>query len=219
MHRYGALLFSLLLPACAFAQGENSDPFESFNRHMYAFNEGIDKVIIKPVATVYQTILPSFVRTRVTNFFNNIDLIPTVINDGLQGNTYNLGRDTWRFVINTTIGIGGLWDVATKINLPPHHEDFGLTLGKWGYQNSTYLVLPLLGPSTVRDTVGIPADYFSSPYAYMDDDTAYPLMGLDLVNSRANLLNYDNVLKQAFDPYVAVRNGYLQRRDAKIKAN
>lgn len=206
----------------AFAQNTDSDPYESFNRPMYKFNEFMDKILFKPIAIAYQTILPSFVRTGVTNVFNNIDMVPTVLNDGLQGDSYCVGRDSWRFLINTTAGVGGLFDVAKHLELPPHHEDFGLTLIKWGYQDSHYLVLPFLGPSTVRDTLSKPVDYGTSIYPYVDDTTSYIAYGTDVINTRSNLLQYDNVLKQAFDPYIFVRNAYLQRRegssDGKIQA-
>lgn len=203
----------LSFAGCAYAQNNNIDPYETFNRHVYNFNDFIDKILLKPMATAYQKVLPSPARTGVTNFFNNLDLIPTVFNDALQGNSYCVGRDSWRFLINSTVGIGGLFDVAKHIYLPPHHEDFGLTLAKWGYHNSSYLMLPLLGPSTVRDTLGLPIDYGTNVYPYVDDTTSYVAYGTRAINTRANLLHYDGVLKQAFDPYVFVRNAYMQKRE------
>jgi phospholipid-binding lipoprotein MlaA len=205
-------LLCLLSAGSALAQDNDIDPYEGFNRHIYSFNEFFDKILFKPLATIYQKALPSPVRTGVTHVFNNLDTVPTVFNDALQGDSYSAGRDTWRFLINTTAGIGGLWDVAKYMNLPPHHEDFGLTLEKWGYHNSSYLMLPFLGPSTVRDTLGLPVNYGTSIYPYIDADTGWIIYGADTINTRSNLLNYDNVLKQAFDPYVFVRNAYLQKR-------
>ena len=221
--KYLIALLCFFFTGCAFAQNTDTDPYESFNRAMYKFNEFMDKILFKPVATGYQKVLPSPVRTGVTNIFNNIDMVPTVFNDALQGDSYCVGRDSWRFLINTTAGVGGIFDVAKHLDLPPHHEDFGLTLVKWGYQDSRYLVLPFLGPSTIRDTLSKPIDYGTSMYPYIDDDTtAYTIYGTDVINTRANLLQYDNVLKQAFDPYVFVRNAYLQRRegssDGKVQA-
>jgi phospholipid-binding lipoprotein MlaA len=210
--KYYTALFCLFFTGYAFAQPADSDPYEPFNRSMYKFNEFVDNIFFKPVATVYQKVLPSFVRTGVSNVFSNIDMVPTVFNDALQGNSYNAGRDTWRFLINTTVGIGGLFDVARHLNLPLHHEDFGLTLVKWGYQDSSYLVLPFVGPGTIRDMLAKPVDYGTSIYPYIDDTSGYIIYGTEVINIRANLLQYDTVLKQAFDPYVFVRNAYLQKR-------
>jgi phospholipid-binding lipoprotein MlaA len=198
---------------------DEQDPYQNFNRHMYAFNEGLDKIVIKPLATIYQAITPNFLRTGITNIFKNIDTIPTIFNDVLQADSSDLSKDTWRFLINSTVGVGGFWDVAYHMNLPFHQEDFGLTLAKWGFKNSNYLVLPFFGPSTVRDTIGLPVDYGTSIYPYIDDTTSHSIYALSVINTRANLLNYDDVLKQAFDPYVAVKNGYLQRRNNAINLN
>jgi len=219
-------LFHVITTLCVFFTGaafaqpmDDQDPYQNFNRHMYAFNDGVDKIVIKPLATVYQSITPDFLRTGVTNIYRNIDTIPTIVNDALQADTADLSKDTWRLLINSTIGVAGFWDIASHMNIPFHQSDFGLTLAKWGYKNSNYLVLPLFGPSTVRDTIGLPVNYGTSIYPYIDDTTSYSLQGLYIINTRANLLNYDGVLKQAFDPYVMVRNGYLQRRDNAIKLN
>ena len=207
-----AALLCFSFTGCAFAQNIDNDPYQTFNRHVYSFNDFFDRILFKPVARAYQAVLPSPARTGVTNFFNNIDLIPTVFNDALQGNSYCVGRDSWRFLINTTVGIGGLFDVAKHLNLPPHHEDFGLTMAKWGYHHSDYLVLPFLGSSTVRDTLGLPVDYGTTLYPYVDDTTAYTAYGVYVINTRANYLQYEGVMKQAFDPYIFVRNAYMQKR-------
>ena len=209
----------MLLAGCASTQQDKAnkaDPYEDFNRHMYAFNTGIDKAIIRPIAIVYQTVLPSFVRTGVTNAFNNIDMIPTVFNDIFQGNSEFAAKDTSRFLINSTIGLAGLLDIAKQVNLPFHKADFGLTLAKWGYKNSNYLVLPLFGPATVRDAIGLPVNYAVSIYPYINDQTAYILTGVELINNRSNTLNYDSFIYQAFDPYIALKNAYLQRREGQI---
>jgi phospholipid-binding lipoprotein MlaA len=211
--------FLLCLAGTASAQNKPNDPYEDFNRHMYLFDEVIEKVFFKPLATIYQTVLPSPVRTGVTNAFNNLGMIPTVINDGLQGNGSAAGKDTGRFLINSTAGVGGLVDVAKYANLPQHHSDFGLTMAKWGYKDSNYLVLPFFGPSTVRDALGLPVNYATTIYPYIDDTTSYALYGTNTINTRSNLLNYDNVLKQAYDPYVFVRDAYLQKRKGAIEGN
>ncbi len=217
----GSLLLTTVTVTALADSSDNDprDPHQDFNRHMFALNDSLDKAIFKPVATLYQTVLPSTARKGVTHVFSNLDEIPTILNDGLQGNIRYVGRDSGRFLLNTTVGIGGLVDVATDAGLPKHYEDFGLTLAKWGYKDSRYLVLPLLGPSTVRDTAGLPVDYYASIYPYIDEDTSFGFYTLEIINARANLLTYNGVYAQAFDPYVFVRNAYLQKRDAKIEKN
>ena len=223
--RVDLILGSVLLCAVtmsAYAAENNSDPNDpnqDFNRHMFALNNSLDVAIFKPVATLYQTVLPSFARKSVTHFFSNLDEIPTIVNDTFQGDGHYMGHDSARFAINSTLGAGGLFDVATDIGFSKHYEDFGLTLAKWGYTKSSYLVLPFLGPSTVRDTLGLPVDYYASVYPYLPQNVTLPLYGLEVTNSRANLLNYNGVYEQAFDPYAFVRNAYLQRRERKIEQN
>lgn len=214
-------MVSLLLSGCATANHpyDPSDPYQNFNRPVYKFNEHVDTYILKPVATVYDKIMPWPAKDGVTNFFSNLNEIPTVFNDLLQGNFYQATSDTWRLLINTTLGIGGLFDVASHMDLPKNNEDFGLTLAKWGYTNSNYLVLPFLGPSTVRDTLGLPVNYVTSIYPYIDTNTSTALYATDVVNRRSNLLPYDRVWKQAFDPYVFVRDAYLQHRNKQIRQN
>ncbi len=200
--------------------GSTSDPYEPFNRSMYSLNQGIDKYALKPAATVYQTLLPDFLLKGISNFFSNLGQIPTIGNDLLQAEFYQATGDTWRLLINSTAGILGFFDIASSIGLPRHNQDFGLTLAKWGYQSSNYLVLPLLGPSTVRDAMGLPVDFnilSIYPYIYPSRDR-YSLVGLNMVNQRARLLKFDDILQQAaFDEYTFVRNAYLQRRNYKIQ--
>lgn len=214
------LLF--LLVSCASTSTKPTsaeDPYENFNRRIYLFNEIIDKNIVRPVAVVYDKIVPWPVTKGVTNFFANLNEIPTAINDLLQANYYQTTSDVWRFGINSTIGLLGLIDVASDMGLPKNDQDFGLTLAKWGYTSSTYVVLPLLGPSTIRDTLSIPVNYVTNVYTYLDMTTSLSLLGVRGINSRANLLNYDKLLNQAFDPYVFMRNAYLQKRDNQIGDN
>ncbi len=212
---------SLLLSGCATTNRpyDPADPYQNFNRASYAFNEHIDNYVLEPVANVYSKIMPWPAKDGVTNFFNNINEIPTIFNDLLQGNFYQATSDTWRLAVNSTLGIGGLFDVASHMSLQKNNEDFGLTLAKWGYTNSNYLVLPFLGPSTVRDTLGLPVNYVISIYPYIETNTGFALYATDVVNRRSNLLPYDSVLKQAFDPYVFVRDAYLQRRNKQITQN
>ena len=201
---------------------QTSDPYESLNRAVYAFNRTLDVYILKPVATVYNIAVPIVLQTGITNFFNNIDLLPTIANDVLQANFSQAGRDITRIVVNSTIGIVGLFDVAKDMHLVDHHEDFGLTLAKWGYKQSTYLVLPFWGPATVRDTIGMPIDYFGfSLYPHIHPTSIrYGLYGLNVVVKRAHLLTYQDVIRVlSIDEYVFVRNAYLQHRLAQIQQN
>ena len=198
------------------------DTLETYNRNVYNFNEGFDKTILKPTAKVYKSIIPWPLRLGVQNFFSNISEIPTVINDVLQLNFRQAASDTWRFTINTTVGIGGTFDVAKKIGLPHHRQDFGLTLAKWGWKDSSYFVIPFLGPSTIRDTVAFPVNYFFfTPWPHVKpDSTRDALLATDIVSIRARYLDFENARERAaFDPYVFQRDAYLQRRNFLIKEN
>lgn len=196
------------------------DPYENFNRHAYKLNTAVDKAIIRPVARVYEAIVPTPLQKGVTNFFINLNNVPTVINDVLQLRLRQAVSDSFRFVVNTTVGIGGLFDVATDMKIPRNYEDFGLTLASWGYTNSNFLVLPILGPNTVRDGFGIPVNYATAPYAYLQPDyLLYSVEGLNLTSQRARYLKFDGVIAQAYDPYIFERDAYLQRRNYLIKLN
>lgn len=198
------------------------DPYEGFNRAMYHFNDILDHVILKPIATLYNKIVPKPLAKGISNFYSNIDTIPTVINDVLQANFYQATSDTWRLGINSTVGILGFFDVASNMGLEPNTEDFGLTLAQWGFTNSNYLVLPFFGPSTVRDAIGLPVDYYVfSIYPHINPTlTRYEIYGLGVVSRRANLLHYQNVIEQAsVDKYVFLRDAYLQRRNYQIERN
>jgi phospholipid-binding lipoprotein MlaA len=217
-----ALLVVALLPACAALPPGERDPrdrFERGNRAVYKFNDALDRGLAKPVAKAYVKITPVPVRTGVSNFFQNLSYTTVIPNALLQGKLRGMLIATARLVVNTTIGIGGLFDPATQLGIPTRDEDFGQTLGVWGVPAGPYLVLPLLGPSTVRDTVGIGGDYFTDPKQYLIDDQAVRL-GLtlaELVAKRASLLGTDDVLQSSFDPYVFLRNAYLQRREYQVK--
>jgi phospholipid-binding lipoprotein MlaA len=208
------LVLSLGLTACAQKSTNPDDPFESVNRKTYAFNHAVDTVVFKPPAVIYKTLVPALVRNSVNNFYNNIYLMPTVANDLLQVDGRQAIKDTWRFIANTTIGVGGLFDVATGFGLPHHKTDLGVTFAKWGYKKSAYLMLPLLGPTTVRDGIGMGIEYtFVTPYFYLHDDALiYALIGLRFVDLRSQWLETDKLMDEALDPYAFLRDAYLQNR-------
>lgn len=198
------------------------DPYESFNRVMYKFNDTLDRFILKPIATVYNKITPKPLATGLSNFYNNVDMIPTIINDILQGNFKQTTNDVWRFAINTTIGVGGLVDVASRIGLDPNLEDFGLTLARWGYTKSNYLVLPFIGPSTIRDGMALPVNYYyMTPYPLIYPKRAqYAWYAGGVIVRRAELLRYESFMQQAaIDRYVFMRDAYLQHRNYLIERN
>jgi len=209
------------LAGCATTpEGEPAaDPLEPMNRKIYTFNDTLDEWVMKPVARGYQDVTPGVVRKRIGNFFFNLDEPRTMVNDLLQAKPVRFGKDTARFVINTTIGLGGLFDVAAKIGLERHEEDFGQTLGVWGFNEGTYLMLPFWGPSTTRGAVGLAGDWFTSPTRYLIDDFRIRagLQVLDLIDTRARLLPTERIIEQSFDPYVFIREGYLQRRRAQTE--
>jgi len=199
-----------------------NDPLEKVNRVMFHFNDFLDAVILKPVATLYIKIVPKPIVKGITNIYANIDTIPTVCNDVLQGNLYQATSDSWRFAINSSVGILGFFDVATDIGLEPNKEDFGLTLARWGFTNSTYLVLPFFGPSSFRDLIGLPVDYYAfSIYPYINPTrTRYAVYGVGVVSRRADLLHFQSVFDQAaVDKYVFLRDAYLQRRAYLMERN
>ncbi len=196
------------------------DPYENYNRHAYKMNKKLDQLIFKPVATLYKNVTPSPLRKGVNNFFSNLSQIPTVINDILQANFPRAGRDLARFAINSTIGLGGFIDIATCAGIEKNPQDFGLTLGRWGYTSSNYFVLPILGPSTIRDTINWPIYYEMTIYPFIPDDALRnALLGLNFIDARTQLLDLDPVIEQSFDPYVFERDAYLQRRNYLIRKN
>lgn len=210
-----SLLSVILFSGCASVNNPR-DPLEPFNRAMYQVNDGLDKVVMKPVATVYRTVLPQMVRTGVTNFFNNLHDIITALNNLLQGKVTDSVSDIGRIAVNSTVGVLGIIDVGTEIGLEKHREDFGQTLGRWGFGSGAYLQLPLLGPSSIRDGVGLFADSKIDPVKLIWRDhipTRNSLWGLYYVNLRANLLDSTKILDEAaLDPYEFQRDAYLQRR-------
>jgi phospholipid-binding lipoprotein MlaA len=206
-----------LLAGCA-SSGNPKDPIEGFNRAMFAFNEGLDAAIIKPVATGYEAVLPSPVRTGVTNFFGNIDDLFIGVNNLLQGKVPEAFSDLGRVAINTTVGLLGLIDFASDAGLEKHNEDFGQTFGRWGVGNGAYVVVPVFGPRTARDTVGLVLDVAVDPvWNHLPQDAREAAVVLRLVNDRANLLPADKVIEEAaLDKYSYMRDAYFQRRRSLI---
>lgn len=198
------------------AEAENPDPWEGFNRKVFAFNDTLDTYALKPVAQGYQRFTPGFVQTGVSNFFNNIGDVRNLANDLLQGKVEHAGVDTARLLMNTTLGGLGLVDVATKAGLQRNDEDFGQTLGKWGASSGPYLVLPFFGPSTVRDGIGRIPDSYTTAYPYVDDVAVRnSAFALNTVDTRASLLPAERLITG--DKYIFIRNAYLQTREFKVE--
>jgi phospholipid-binding lipoprotein MlaA len=222
MNMLRRLILLLLLGAlggCATTVGNPDDPLESYNRAMFSFNDGVDKAILKPVASGYKAVMPDFARSGVTNFFGNLGDIWIGINNILQGKVGAGVSDFGRFAVNTTLGIFGLFDVASNAGLDKHNEDFGQTLGRWGMGSGAYVVLPILGPSNVRDGVSLLAvDWQGDPLSYVSNvPTRNELYGLRLIDTRANLLDVGQLAEDAaLDHYSYIRGAYLQRRRSLI---
>lgn len=208
-----ALAAAMLLGGCA-TTASNKDPMEGFNRAMFAFNEGLDAAIIRPVAKGYEFVAPSFVRTGVSNFFGNIADVFIAVNNLLQGKAAEAASDAGRFLVNSTVGILGLLDVATEWGLEKHEEDFGQTFGRWGMDTGAYVVLPLFGSRNVRDGVGLVFDVAADPLGHVSDvSVRNSLAALRLVNDRAVLLPADKIINEAaLDKYSYLRDAYSQRR-------
>jgi phospholipid-binding lipoprotein MlaA len=212
-----ALAAVAILSGCA--TGSNpKDPYEKFNRSMFAFNDAVDEAALKPAATAYKTVLPSFVQTGVNNFFGNLSDVWTAANNLMQGKGSDGMSDVSRVVMNSTLGVAGLFDIASELGLKKHNEDFGQTLGYWGVPSGPYLMLPLLGPSTVRDTAGLPLDIAADPWMYVSP-TGPRVAGTvtRVIDQRAVLLDASNLLEEAaLDRYEFIRDGFLQRRQNRV---
>ena len=208
------LVFLTALGGCATVGGNPDDPLEGYNRAMFGFNDSVDKAVLKPVASGYKKVMPEVARTGVSNFFSNTGDVWIGINNILQGKVGPGASDFGRFAINTTIGIVGLFDVASNAGLEKHNEDFGQTLGRWGVGSGAYVVLPILGPSDVRDGFGLVVDMYANPLRYVSNvPTRNELYGVRLVDTRTNLLDVSQLMEEAaLDRYVYVRSAYLQRR-------
>lgn len=217
--RLATLLAAVLLSACATIKAPPpeeripEDPWEPFNRNVYAFNRGVDKAILSPLARGYNKITPEPIERGIANFFDNIRSLPDIVNLLLQGRPGNALRMSERFFVNTVFGLGGILDVATDAGIPDFEEDFGQTLALWGWSDSRYLMLPFLGPSTLRDAVGQVGDStYDIPWQRTLDSAKFYPLPLDIIQLRARLLDRDADLEAAFDEYLLVRDAWLQRR-------
>lgn len=213
-----------LLAACALAAGcasvpsgvavpSPTDPWEAWNRKVYAFNDTIDRAVLKPVAQTYRDVVPELLRTGVSNFFGNISDVWSTANHFLQGKVGTGFEMGMRVLTNTLFGLGGVLDPATELKLPKRSEDFGQTLGVWGLPAGPYIVLPLLGPSSLRDAAGLPLDRYATMTSHVVQAEEWALSALQLVNVRSELLATTKLVGDvSLDPYVFVRDAYLARR-------
>lgn len=213
--RWALVFVVVLLAGCASTPGSDPrDPWESYNRSMTKFNDAVDDAVLKPAATVYKEVLPRPVRSGVGNFFGNLGDAWSFVNNVLQAKPEGALHSFWRVVINTSIGIGGLFDPASEMRLERHRKDFGQTLGWWGVPSGPYVVLPILGPSTLRDTAALPVDSYGRPQKYMFNSRVRNSFAVvQAVDVRARLLEVGNILDAAaLDPYTFRRDAYLQKR-------
>jgi len=212
-----AILALLGLAACVTllpgAQRSPQDPWEPWNRGVYKFNDFADRVVARPVTRAYVKVVPGPIRTGVHNFFNNLQTPTVLVNDVLQGKFLAAANDLGRFVLNSTVGLGGILDPATSAGLAFNDEDFGLTLGKWGVHPGPFVELPILGPSDLRDAPALVVDTYTNPRQYVRNPwIRYGIYLPYLVDKRATLLPLDETLKNVYDPYAFVRNAFLQHR-------
>jgi len=213
--RVAVVVAAMMLSACATGPNANArDPLEPFNRGMYSVNDAVDRAVVKPVATAYRDVLPSPVRTGVKNFFNNLQDAWSVVNNALQLKGEGAGNSLVRVGVNTVFGLGGLLDIASEMRIERFTEDFGQTLGYWGVGAGPYLVLPLLGPSTLRDTAALPVDMQGNASSHISDvPTRNSATVLNLLDRRSQLLDATRMLDEvALDPYTFTRDAFLQRR-------
>lgn len=218
--RSGLVVAIVMMTGCATTNQSAGvhDPFESYNRAMYKFNDAVDTAVLKPVAKGYDAVMPDPFSQGISNFFSNLNDISVIINDLLQGKFYQAYQDTHRFVLNTTVGVAGIFDVASLTGLDKNNEDFGQTLGVWGAEPGAYVVLPFFGPRNVRDSFGLVGDILTDPVTYVEgDDARWALIGTRVVDTRASLLKAEKVLDEAaLDEYSYVRDAYMQRRQSLV---
>jgi len=195
------------------AQEVDADPLEGFNRGVYKFNETVDNILLEPVARTYRAAIPKWGRERVGNALNNLSSPVVFANSVLQGDVDQSFATFWRFVINSTLGVGGLFDVAKEAGLKPRKEDFGQTIGKYGVGSGPYIVLPFIGPTTARDAVGKAVDSISNPFNYLTPAAVVTINTVDVVDEREGLLDtIDEIEETSFDPYSTIRSAYIQHR-------
>ncbi|HWG77476.1 MAG TPA: VacJ family lipoprotein [Steroidobacteraceae bacterium] len=226
MHRIiltAALALSAALTGCAtLPNGKHApgDPWERMNRSIWTFDNAFDHALLRPVARGYVRYTPPPVRHSINNFMTNLTYSDTIINDFLQGKFSDGGNDIARLVVNTVIGIGGLFDPASHMDLDRHNTDVGQTLGIWGVRRGPFLVLPFLGPSDVRDAFGEAADEYLTPRPYLNDIYArWSIFVVNKIDDRAGLLDQDRLIDSAYDSYAFVRGAYLQNREFKVHGN
>ncbi|MGB5325368.1 MAG: VacJ family lipoprotein, partial [Pseudomonadales bacterium] len=208
-----AVLATVLQPPQV--QASEEDPLEPFNRRVFAFNEFIDRWALKPVSKAYRFVTPEFVDRGVSNVFGNLDEVRNAFNALLQGDLPRMATATGRLLVNSTVGVGGLLDVASKVGISARDEDFGQTLGVWGVGSGPYIVLPLLGSSSVRDTFARVPDYFLAPTTYLEEESVrYGLRALEIIDLRADLLDAESLISG--DRYTFIREVYLQRRRSAV---
>lgn len=206
-------------PAASQEPPNARDPWERYNRAIYRFNDRLDRTILKPITQGYQAITPELVETGVSNAFANLDDIRIGVNNLLQFKFKDAASDTGRLLVNTTVGVGGLIDVASRMGLTKHDEDFGQTLGYWGVASGPYLMLPFFGPSTVRDAPAEIPDFFLDPITYVEDNVLrFSLFGFEIIDTRAALLKAEEVVSAlTYDRYTLLRDAYLDRRDFLVR--
>lgn len=208
-----AIATAVMSAGCAHSPSyDPQDPLEKANRAVFTFNAAADTYVIRPIADGYTRVVPDFARTGIRNFLSNLFYPTVIINDVLQWKWTQAGLDTARFLTNTTAGLGGLLDVATEAGLPAHDEDFGQTLGYWGLGQGWFIMIPLLGPSSNRDFVGLGVNAYTNPTVLMDAGPRLAVTGMVTVDTRAALLGTDRLVNQQFDPYTFLRSAYLDRR-------
>ncbi len=212
------VLSAALLGGCAATRNNPDDPLEGYNRAMFTINDRVDRAVLKPAAEVYRTVLPSPARTAAGNFFSNLRDPWISVNNLLQGKFTDAWTDAMRFVFNSTLGLAGLIDIASDMGLPKHDEDFGQTLGAWGVGEGPYFVVPLLGPSTVRDTLALPVDFAGDPLDAVDEvRTRNSLTATRVVDARARALGVEKTLEEGtLDAYGYARDFYLEQRRYKV---
>ena len=221
LQRAAIILLGLALTACSGRQVQPSvpdiDPWESYNRKMHAFNMGFDRVLMRPIARGYDAIMPDAPQRGVRNFFRNLAYPVTFLNLILQGKFEESANATGRFLVNSTLGVFGFFDVASKGGLERYNEDFGQTLAVWGWEESRYFVMPFIGPYTVRDLLGRSFYGYFHPISYrIREYNDYSLLVIDLITLRAELLPFQQQIDQSNDPYVLIRDVYLQNREFEI---
>lgn len=223
LRRAAIIATVVLLAGCAIAKPRHDDPLESFNRKVYAFNDAVDKAVIRPVAVGYRKVTNPPVRRAFSDFFTNLRLPITIANDLLQARPGRALKTSGRFLVNLTVGLGGFFDPASHMGIPLETTDFGITLARWGVPDGPYLVLPFIGPTTGRDVWGLPVDsYFFDPlsiyartHSYKYGQQYFPTL-LHLVGLRASAIDAESFLNSAFDPYIFLRDAYRQRRVYKL---